>query len=172
MSFITFVNQSTNKQWIKNGIGVPTFGFGMISLAGLVIDGPFLYIDDSTTVRSVRDRVIHLFAQVSLVMSAAVSPIGVWMISKVVNQIFTTAQLDKMFGPNTIFEVNWKHPRHVVSLLAVGLAIPVLVKRLLTPPQNDGEEMIQEFAIYTVLTSRPVLHQGNLLMQRVFARTV
>jgi hypothetical protein len=51
----------------------------------------------------------------------------------------------------------------------VGLAIPILVKRIFVSPFTQGERDLQHIALFTVVTSRPTLHIGNQLFQKLFS---
>jgi len=166
---VSFVNQPFVKQGIKYAIGVPPALFGLGSLCFVVTGSTSDFAKKSDTWKGTADRITHAMAHFSLVLSGAVSPIGVWGISKAVGWCFSSAQLEKVFGPNTVFESNWKHPRHIASLAAVGFAIPILVKRIFASPFTQGERDMQEYALFTVLTSRPTLHLGNQLFRRLFS---
>ena len=166
---ISYVNQPSVKQGIKNAIGVPTVGCGALALCYVVTGTTSDFANKSDTWKGAADRITHAMSHVSLVLSGAVSPMGVWGISKAVGWCFSSAQLEKVFGPNTVFESNWKHPRHVASLAAVGLAIPILVKRIFASPFTQGERDLQHIALFTVVTSRPALHIGNQLFQKLFS---
>ncbi|MGH2613157.1 MAG: hypothetical protein ACRDFB_08955, partial [Rhabdochlamydiaceae bacterium] len=160
---VKIVNQPVFKQGIKYAIGCFTCAIGTKALYD-AINGK-LYTGYA---KSSIDRVMLGVAQVSFVMTAAVSPLGIWITSSVMNRIFSSAQLEKAFGPNTIFEANWKHPRHVVSLAAVGFALPLVLKRLFIPSTGKEETRLQGWAFFTIITSRPALHLGNQLAQKIF----
>ena len=168
-ALVGYINQSSIKQGIKYAVGVPTTIFGAVAVLELVGGDIFLHVHRSRTWKGTADRIVHAMAYVSLVLSGAVSPIGTWAISKAAGFCFSSAQLDKVFGPNTTFAANWKHPRHVVSLAAVGLALPLLFKRLVVTPVGDhgSETMLQCVTLYTVVTSRPMLHSCNQLFQNL-----
>ncbi len=166
---ISYVNQPYIKQGIKYAIGVPTVGCGALALCYVVTGKTSKFANTSDTWEGTADRITHAMAYVSFVLSATVSPIGVWGISKAVGWCFSSAQVEKVFGPNTVFESNWKHPRHVASLAAVGLALPILVKRIFVSPFTQGERDLQRIALFTVVTSRPTLHIGNQLFQKLFS---
>ncbi len=162
------------KQTIKNCVGAITFAIGARALydyrRGIIysqyatperaIDGP----------KRIRDGIALNLAQASFILSTTVTPMGVWMISAVVSRVFSSAQLERLFGPNTTFELNWKHPRHIVSLVSVALALPLVVNRLFRPYAFDKQRHFEQCAIYVVITSRPVLHIGNQLAQKIWAR--
>ncbi len=155
MRITEFVNQPTVKQGIKNIVGFGTCVIGVKALCDLYEN-------------KAPDQVALKCAQVSFILSAMVTPLGVWGISLVVNRLFTNAQLEKVFGPNTIFAVNWTHPRHIASLASTALVIPFIAKRLFVS-KTDKEDITAELCAYWVLlTGRPVLHVGNQLLQTLF----
>lgn len=168
-SIVGALNQPNVKQGVKYAFGAFTLGVGGFALLEAVRGKVYTkYTKTTGQWPSIADRVTLAFAQTSLVLSAAVTPVGVWAISKAVTKVFSSAQLAKVFGPNTTFEANWKHPRHVVSLVALGLALPMIVRRFFITPDNfPGERRLNDCILFTVITSRPVLHQGNQLAQRL-----
>lgn len=156
------------KQGIKYCVGAITFGIGAKALYDYKRGK--VYSKYATAERALEGTAFNL-AQASFVLSATVTPVGVWMISAVVNRALSSAQLEKVFGPYTTFEGNWKHPRHIVSLISVSLALPLLVNRIVRPCTSEKQQKIARRALFVVLTSRPVLHIGNQLAQKVWSRT-
>ena len=166
-SVVTFMNH--HKEAIKSVVGLGALAIGTKAAYDAITGKIYTkYAGDGTELKDTVNRVTLAFAQVSFVLSAAVSPLGVLAISALVRRVFTSAQLASVFGPNTNFVGNWQHPRHVTSLLAVGLAIPLVVKRLFIVPTKQKESILQMGALFTILTSRPVLHLGNQFAQRFF----
>lgn len=163
---VSALNQPFIKQGIKNVVGAVTFAIGARALydysrgkiyseyATGVIDGPKRRIDE----------IALSLAQTSFILSTTVTPMGVWMIS--------AAQLEKPFGPNTTFEQNWKHPRHIMSFVSLGLALPLVANCLYRPYAFGKERYFERCAFFMVLTSRPVLHLGNQLAHKIFSRCV
>lgn len=167
---VSFLNH--HKESIKNVFGLGNLGIGAQALyhaASGKIYTKYARKADSGD-KSTVDRVTLAFLQTSLVLSGAVSPVGVWGISKVVNKIFTSSQLEKVFGPNTNFVGNWKHPRHIVSLAAVAFALPFVLKRLFVEKVPEKQIKLERYAYFTLLTSRPVLHLGNQLAHYLFKK--
>jgi len=91
-----------------------------------------------------------------------------------------------MFGLNIIFAVNPWHPRHVVSISAVILALPTLAQSTYKginwackkiqhyqDTSTNGSEIrpwltdtkIRLMTLFNTVTSRPTLHLGNQLGQ-------
>lgn len=173
---VSFFNHPEVKQNIKFGIGAATALLGAEALyylsRGKVYSKYFRQDPQApdtfmTRVNNVWNRTTLACAQVSMILSAAVTPIGVWAISTAVNKFFTSAQVDSVFGPNTTFEGNWKHPRHVVSLVALGLAVPAVLSRIFVTPKTGKERTVSNWVIITTLTSRPVLHHLYALAERI-----
>lgn len=173
---VSALNQPYIKQSIKNFVGGITFTIGVKALYDY--SRGKIYSAHATPERAADgpkrriDEIALSLAQKSFILSATVTPIGLWMISAVVSRVFSSSQLEKCFGPNTTFEGNWKHPRHIVSLVSVGLALPLVVNRLFRPYAFDKQQYFERCAIYVVLTSRPVLHLGNQLAQKIWHRSL
>ncbi|MCI0381512.1 MAG: hypothetical protein L0207_00445 [Chlamydiae bacterium] len=163
-SIFNVLNQPDVKEKIKNFVSIPTAVFGLFALSD------FLCEDVNKTKTSI------FSARISLILSAAVSRPGVWAISKFVGYFFTKEQLERAFGPNTIFEINPRHPRHLFSIIAVILALPILFESCFPKPRkievkNGDEPWLTEsslrwIAFFNTITSRPVLHIGNQLFAR------
>lgn len=94
-------------------------------------------------------RIAILSARVSLLLSASVSRPGVRVVSGLAGNFFT----EELFGANTIFAVNPWHPRHVISFVAVALALPAIF--------CWSDKDLCPKALFNTVTSRPFLHQVN-----------
>lgn len=176
---VQILNQPVIKNGVKQSVGICTFAFGVFELYDLCRVYQFrkkremVLIPEGTgwgvASQNTQDF-ITLTGRISRLFSAAVSPPGVYLITKGMHCVFTTPQLERVFGVNTIFAVNWRHPRHVVSLAAVILALPTIAqsayhcfaeRRVLeTPTQRIQTAML----FFNTFTSRPVLHLGNLAL--------
>lgn len=160
-----FVNQS-----IKLSIGSFSFLFGILQLKKL---GDIAKRDDKVT----------LLARVSLIISGAVTPIGLFLISKIEHVVFKSLQLTQVFGPNTIFQINPYHSRHVFSFVAVGLSLPFIartivqyVKQKIHETKSNRNQLDRftklsprfTFVIFlNALTSMPVLHGVNQIVRNI-----
>lgn len=186
---VQLLNQPFIKETIKKVVGTVTFVFGILEAYDicLILSGSEISSDVSTADpkwMQVANKVVVIFAKISLILSATVSPPGVFIISSLVGCFFTTPQLDSVFGPNTIFAVNPWHPRHVISIVAVVLALPSLVQsayhgvnwvirkiRHYEPiPSEESQQrpwlsdtVIRTMTLFNFITSRPMLHAGNQL---------
>ncbi len=155
MSFIVnLLNQPQVKEGIKNAAGAATCSFGLVE----IYDGRILPKNWQTTA----DKVISVCSKSSLILSACVSRPGVYLISSLSGSLLCTEQLNRVFGPNTIFAINPWHPRHAASIGAVVLALPALVRAAFNPKKISNTELC---LFFNTLTSRPVLHLGNQLAQ-------
>ncbi len=189
-----FLNQPVVKEGIKNGISLATFAFGIAGAYDLYreLSGRKISIVDDADVDSqwlkVANKVI-LAAKIGLVLSGMVSRPGVFIISQLTHLVASKHQLETVFGPNTIFALNPWHPRHVTSIVAVALTMPMIalyaykgfnwankkVIPLSTSTTSTGgknaittwltDAKICLMAFLTTITSRPVLHQGNHLVR-------
>lgn len=175
-----YLNQPANKSLLKKTVGY--VAFLLIPVATFIAPSNL-----SSTMK---------LAKISLILNGFVSPLGQREFSKIANWIFTQEQLNRL-GPNTIFAVNPWHPRHVVSIAATALAIPVVIDTTsnvaswtidkisarfstsdvapkkpirVTDTPSISENMICFLTVFTFFTSRPVLHQANLVFQRTFAQ--
>lgn len=106
-------------------------------------------------------------SRLSLLMSAIVSRPGIFIVSKIVHSLFSEAQLERVFGPNTIFAVNPWHPRHVVSLGAVILAIPPMVSLHRFSTDSMKTQLV---LLFNTLTSRFALHIENQVARTLLHR--
>lgn len=121
-------------------------------------------------------------AKISLILSGIVSRPGAFLISTLVGRIFSTTQLNRVFGLNTTFAANPWHPRHVISIAAVIFAIPSLLESTYhgvrwahrkvcglqqAMQTSDGkrqwltDEKVRMMVLFNSITSRPVLHIAN-----------
>lgn len=180
------LNQPFIKEGIKNVVGSITFAFGVIELCDLyqLFRGREIttetYSNQPQWIQ-VANKVSIVCAKISLVLSAGVSRPGIFIISSTIGSMFSSRQLEKLFGPNTIFAINPYHPRHVASIVAVVLALPTLgqsiylgtrwvynktqMNRSDTSSTSSGltDNKVRSMNVFNALTSRPVLHLGNQL---------
>lgn len=186
---VQLLNQPVIKEGVKNIAGSMTFVFGLIEVYDLTQIACGRQISTEACSNSPKwvqtgNKVVIVCAKISLILSAGVSRPGVFIISSLAGQVFSTSQLDQAFGPNTIFAVNPWHPRHVLSIAAVILALPSVIqsgyhgttwvckkiqcyKNSLKDP-NDANNWLTDtkirlMALFNTMTSRPILHVGNQL---------
>jgi hypothetical protein len=182
-----FLNQTLVKEGVKNIAGSLTFAFGFVEIYDLyhIAKGRDISTEAKNTspewVQVVKK--IVMCAKLSLILSAGVSRPGVYIISSLVGRIFSTTQLEKAFGVNTIFAINPWHPRHIISFAAVILALPTIAHSaynngkwvynniyLHTPVKDSANDTnwltdskLRLIVIFNSITSRPLLHMGNTL---------
>jgi hypothetical protein len=188
---VNLLNNSAVKEGIKIVSGVVTFTFGLAEAYDLYLEFSDRQISTEKTTRKrtwidIAKKISQVMAKWSLILSASVSSVGVFLISSLVGRIFLPSQLEQWFGPNTTYAINPLHPRHVVSNLAIILAIPSLLQscyegakwvgrkiRLLSqePPRPfEGwltESKRRMMILFNTITSRPVLHFGNQLCHKL-----
>lgn len=188
---VNFLNQPLVKEGVKNVASVATFAFGLIGswkayqiLRGRAISTE-VDVHAPQWIQTVQ-KMIVLCSNFSLILSGATSRPGVAIISKIVGSIWTTAQLERVFGPNTIYAINPGHPRHVASRVAVLCALPALlqttylatywmykkVTRLPEAPVPVDQNIhwltdakVRLMILFNIWTSRPILHLGNQFSQ-------
>lgn len=124
--------------------------------------------------------------KISLFIGACLSFPGTRIISSLVGRFSSPARMNDLFGPNTIFAENPRHPRHVMSLLAVLLSLPAFYQfgmrsyRRFVPgkrevkPLNEPEkraamadDYFRKCLLLTLLISRPAFHWGNRIARAV-----
>lgn len=188
-SSVRLLNQPIVKEGVKNIAGTVTCVFGLVEIYDIyqIARGREITTEpcsDFPKWIQVANKVVIVCAKISLILSAGVSRPGVFIISSLIGCIFSTSQLDKVFGPNTIFAVNPWHPRHVVSIVAVVLALPSLAQsaykginwtyKKIREYQNTSSDRtdvntwltntkVRIMTLFNTATSRPVLHLGNQL---------
>lgn len=184
---VRLLNQPGIKDEVKNLAGSVTFVFGLVEIYDIYQIALGRQISTETCSTSpewlqVANKVIIICAKISLILSAGVSRPGVFIVSSLVGGVFSTAQLDSVFGPNTIFAVNPWHPRHVISIAAVVLALPSAIQSTYkginwmfekvcqyqsTSSQQSNQWLtdskIRFMSLFNTITSRPTLHVGNQL---------
>lgn len=185
-TFARFLNQPTVKEGVKNVTSSVTFAFGLVEIYDIyqMYKGRGISTEnDSTSPQWMRtaNKMIIACAKVSLILSSAASRPGMFIISTIAGKLFTTAQLERAFGPNAIFEVNWKHPRHVVSLAAAIFTMPAVAqsvyrgtywvyKKVCSLQDNTSDQKreplmtdvkVRMTACFNFVFSRPTLHLGN-----------
>ncbi len=149
---ISLLNAPAVKQGTKNAIGIVALGMGGIGLYELCSKKRF------------SRGFSALCARISLVMTGMTTPLGVWLIASVTHWLFSDFQLEKLFGPSAVFEVNPWYPRHVVSLMGVVFALPAALQAII----STDCFYLQPLALLSILISRPFLHQANRIAQSLF----
>ncbi len=187
---IHFLNQPLIKDWVKNVAGSMTCVFAFIEFYTIcqIIKGREISITlnpHAPKWMQTLYKTMIISAKISLILSAIVSRPGTFVISTLIHSIFSTAQLETIFGPNTIFDINPWHPRHIISLVSLVLAFPVLAqsffqgirwgykktrhylnqRTIQLPQPNRIYTKVKLIALFNTLTGRPVLHVGNQLAQ-------
>jgi len=184
---VHLLNQPIAKGCVKNATSSITFIFGMIDVYDIYQISRGREISTGTCLNSpkwiqVATKIVVVCAKTSLILSAGVSRPGVFIISSIFGRVFSTTQLERVFGPNTIFAINPWHPRHVISISALILALPSVVQstykginwmyRKICHHQAMSKQDIHHWlidfkirlmALFNTITSRPTLHVGNQL---------
>lgn len=181
-SSVRLLNQPIVKENVKNVAGTLTFVFGLLEIKDVyqILKGRKISTEDIPHAPKwiqVANKTIIVCAKISLILSAGVSRPGVFIISSLSGCFFSTAQLNRVFGPNTLFAINPRHPRHVISLAAVILALPSVaqmtyrgiswaVQRYPVGVSRESQDWLTDakvrlMALFNTVTSRPTLHIGN-----------
>jgi hypothetical protein len=193
---VQLLNHPITKEGIKNIAGTVTCAFGIMEIYNIYQISQGRAISKETYSEYPRwvqviHKIIIVCAKISLILSAGVSRPAVFLISLLTGCIFSTDQLDRVFGPNTIFAVNPWHPRHLVSILAILLALPSLAQSTYkgavwtcTKIRQYSNEIIYKqetkdwltdskirlMTLFNTITSRPTLHIGNQLGRLILNR--
>lgn len=188
-STIQLLNQPIVKESVKNVVGSVTFAFGLIEIYDIYQIARGRQITTETYSNypkwiQIANKVAIICAKISLILSAGVSRPGVFIISSLLGLVFSTPQLERVFGPNTLFSINPWHPRHIVSIVAVILALPSMIQSVCKGcnwaykkirQYNDmpadslkvkiwlTDTKIRLMTLFNTATSRPILHMGNQL---------
>ncbi|MFA6916888.1 MAG: hypothetical protein WC222_10865 [Parachlamydiales bacterium] len=184
---VLLLNRPFVKDSVKKIAGSFTFAFGLLELYDIyqILKGRPVVSEVSPTAPrwvQISHKVIIVSAKVSLVLSAGVSRPGVYLISTLAGSVFSTEQLTRYFGTNTIFAVNPWHPRHVASIAAVILAAPAFVQSVykgflwlshsVQQPSDTASNgwmddiKVRTMSLFNIIFSRPVLHMGNAALLR------
>lgn len=184
---VRFLNQPAVKEGVKNIASTAAFAFGLIEAYDVyqILRGREISTEpdiESPKWMQIANKIILLCAKISLILSAATSRPGVFILSTIVGQFFSGKQLEYAFGPNTVFAVNPWHPRHVVSIAAVVLALPSVIQSIYRGMhwvydqfsqnlhlQNGAgaktswltDSKIRLMALFNTIGSRPAQHLGN-----------
>ncbi len=125
---------------------------GCISFTGAAVT---LYQMVST--RETTDKTT-LFLQTSAILSGIASRPGLAICEWSLHQIATPETLTKIFGQNTIFEINPWHPRHLfnvtVNIIAAVALIHVIYHRKASKP-------VAGLTTFNFLSGRSTLHLAN-----------
>jgi hypothetical protein len=190
MMAVRFLNQPTVKEGIKNIATTVSFAFGFVGVCDLyqIYQGRSICRsgppEDSPPWAKKAYKFSLLSANMSFILSGATSRPGVYLISKAVGCAFSTRQLERFLGKNTVFAVNPWHPRHLISIYAILWALPacsyslyelttihrwnfVSIKNTLF---NLTDSKIRLMALLNTLTSRPVQHLGNQFLSSMVRR--
>lgn len=187
---VRFLNQPVIKEGVKNVASTAAFTFGIIEAYDIyqILRGREICTEthsDAPKWVQIATKVALVCAKISLILSAATSRPGVFIISTLMGSVFSSGQLERVFGPNTIFAVNPWHPRHVFSVAAVILALPALIQSTCQgihwaytkncrnengQAQNiEGrgswltDAKVRMMTLFNTITSRPMQHLGNQL---------
>lgn len=168
----SFLNQPAVKEGVKNVAGVMSSAFGVVEVYQIIGGKPVSTLADPQSPKWLQTagKVAALSGKISLLLSAGCSRPGVFMISKIVGCAFTATQLQRVFGPNTIFAINPWHPRHVASIVAFALGNVQLAYEGINWVCRKvylADTKVSLMILFNTLTSRVTLHVGNLLAERL-----
>ena len=183
-----FLNSPKIKEGIKDSVGFVSLAFGALAaydLCHIMMGRKISTENDQADPKwlQIANKVSLLAAKFSLVLSAIASRQGVQIISFLMHLAVSKEQIQGVFGPNTIYAINPLHPRHVVSLAAAALAIPLITLTIYKvairtfPARNqsaDGlsDRKVKSMTFFNFITSRPVLHDVNRLARFICSRQI
>lgn len=153
------INQPEIKESIKEIFGWITFLFGVREMLLFTQKG------------FKKEPLLVLISKFSLILSASVTRPGVFVISQLAYLFFDKNDIEALFGPYTIFVMNPWHPRHIVSFIALLLALPLAMQTICDVLKANNQEVESEnwnkslrlMTLFNTFASRPILHIGNRL---------
>jgi hypothetical protein len=137
-------NTPAVKEGIKNVLGAITFAGGVAVLY-------------RTRKDSSAEKTTDFFLKASIVLSCLASRPGLCLCEKVISMVTTPQTLAKIFGQNTIFEINPWHPRHVLNITANVLSGIALIKWVYSRSMNGLIAM----GMFNFFMGRSTLHLAN-----------
>lgn len=183
------LNQPLVKESVKNLACSVTFVFGLIEIYNIyqTFDVRKIFKKRHSSIPKwlqVTNKIIVVFAKISVILSTVVSRPSIYIISTFTKKIFSSKQVNSLFGPNTLFVVNPWHPRHVFSILSILFALPFvfqmtykkgygLYKNIYQIQLSHYQEInnclidskISSLILFNTLTGRPTLHMTNQVSQ-------
>ncbi len=193
---VRFLNQPVIKEGVKNIASTAAFTFGIIEAHDIyqILRGREICTEthsDAPKWVQIASKVALVCAKISLILSAATSRPGVFIISTLMGSVFSSGSLEHVFGPNIIFAMNPWHPRHVFSVAAAILALPASVQSTcqgihwaytkICQNENGQAQSIEGrgvwltdakvcmMTLFNSIISLPVQHLGNLLCRAAIA---
>lgn len=153
------LNHPPVKEAIKEIFGWTTFLFGVREMLLLSQHG---FKSTSTLI---------LISKFSLILSASVTRPGIFVVSHFTYLFVETDQIEAFFGPYTIFMLNPWHPRHIISFIALLLALPLTLQTICDILKTSNQEIeskrwnksLRIMTLFNTIASRPILHIGNRL---------
>src|SRR5262249_47472895 len=129
---VRILNQPSIKEGVKNAVGYFSIAFGLFQLYDFykiykgessisseanpdipIFKGRISFSEGRIGFTANLTKLTMLSAKVSLLLSALVSRPSVNVISKGMGLCFSAEQLTHYLGPNSTYEVNPSHPRHI-----------------------------------------------------------
>lgn len=144
---LQYLNSRPVKEGIKNSLGAISFAGGLAVI-------PWM--------RSRWSLDKTLFAS-SILLNAILSRPGLYLTERTFLLIATSASWASIFGENTIFEVNPRHPRHIANILA-GICLARAICRPVSPQLRPAVPLVA----FNFFTGRSTLHLANDLSLYIF----
>jgi hypothetical protein len=148
---VSFFNHPTVKNGVKDVISVTSFTLGAVE-----VFKKEKWFSASKDWEQTAQNIAMFCAKLSVFLSALTSRPGVYSCSWIADQL----AIPEAFGPNTVFELNPRHPRHVLSIAASVLAIPTILKILFKNQSNSTEKAV----CFNFFMGRPFLHVVNTFL--------
>jgi hypothetical protein len=173
-TIVKFFNYPLVKEGIKNISGAASFVFGWVEVYDLykIARGrSFSSEENPSTIK----KISLICTKLSLILSGAASRPGIYIFSKISDSLFTPQQLHRLFGPNTIFALNPRHPRHIFSIAAAVLTAPAIIhlcwsKKIEVDKRFFTDTKAHLMAAINGITSRLALHLGNKIVRLAIVR--
>ncbi len=142
---VHFLNSPPVKNGIKNAIGVISFSGAIYTFYEMAAK----WKDTDKTI---------LFLQTSIILNGIASRPWLAIFEWTLHQMATPETLTKIFGQNTIFEINPWHPRHQFNVAVNIIAAVALIHVIFT---RKAPRIIAALTVFNFLAGRSTLHLAN-----------
>ncbi|HRD55465.1 MAG TPA: hypothetical protein PLC42_03620 [Parachlamydiaceae bacterium] len=120
-----------------------------------------LYLLTSTSYRKQHTSLLEAVACFSILLSPFATNKGIFLL------IFLIPDLN-FLQDRILFAVNPWHPKHVISILSFALALSVSINVYFNKEKRNGlSKWTLFFLLFNTLTSRPLLHMANQLVDAI-----
>ncbi len=172
LQVVSFFNTPVVKERMKKLFGSANFAIGIVDVFFCSKENPIETLDQGTWEKTAH-KIVIILAKVSILLSYLSSYPSLVIFSAVTKRFFSNIQLERAFGPNTTFQKNPLHPKHVVSIAGTLLGLPsilysvylgstYLCQKLLGKAKKNTKPTKTELLVFfKTVFDRPTLHIVN-----------